>query len=174
MPKRISTLPMSDFQGGLNLNADPFQLGNNETSDCLNVDFDPLGGFVQRDAATRTNSTALASAVTSLWGFYTPNGNTRQVIVQQGQTIAYSTNDAASFTTVSTGSAPWNVSFTGIMRAATFRNPQSLGTAVSYIQRAGAQPAIRWDGTTGTALTDPAPSGWSETIGTRKIGRAHV
>lgn len=171
MPKRISTLPMSDFQGGLNLNADPFQLGRNETSDCLNVDFDPLGGFHQRDAATRVNATALASAVTSLWGFYTPNGNTRQVIVQQGQTIAYSTNDAASFTTVSTASAPWSTSFTGIMRAATFRNPQSLGTAVSYIQRAGASTAIRWDGTTGAALTDPAASSWSETIGTRTHGK---
>jgi len=171
VPKRISTLPMSDFQGGLNLNADPFQLSDNETSDCLNVDFDPLGGFVQRDSVTRTNATALASAVTSMWGFYTPNGNTRQVIVQQGQTIAYSSNDASTFTTVSTASTPWNVSFTGIMRGATFRNPQSLGTAVSYIQRNGAQSAIRWDGTAGVGLTDPAPSGWSETIGTRTHGK---
>jgi hypothetical protein len=105
-----------------------------------------------------------------MWGFYTPNGNTRQVIVQQGQSIAYSTNDGSTFTAVGT-SAPWNVSVTGIMRAATFRNPQSLGTAVSYIQRAGGQTAIRWDGTTGVALTDPAPSGWSETIGTRTHGK---
>ena len=171
MPQRISTVPMSDFQGGLNLNADPFQLGKNETSDCLNVDFDPLGGFVQRDAAVRTNATAFSSAVPSMWGFYTPNGNTRQVIVQQGQTIAYSTNDASTFTTVSTAAAPWNVSFTGTMRAATFRNPQSLDTAVSYIQRNAAQAAIRWDGTTGTALTDPAPASWSETIGTRTHGK---
>lgn len=170
MPQRISTVPMSDFQGGLNLNADPFQLGKNETSDCLNVDFDPLGGFVQRDAAVRTNASALASAVTSMWGFYTPSGSTRQIIVQQGQTISYSTDDAATFTSAGT-SAPWNVSFTGIMRAATFRNPQSLGTAVSYIQRAGAQAPIRWDGTTATALTDPAPSSWSEIIGARTHGK---
>jgi hypothetical protein len=171
VPKRISTVPMSDFQGGLNLNADPFQLNNNETSDCLNVDFDPLGGFVQRDAAVRINSTQLASAVPSMWGFYTPSGSTRQVIAQQGQSIAYSNDDGVTFTAVGTGSAPWSTAFTGSMRAATFRNPQSLGTSVSYIQRAGNAAPIRWDGTTGTALSDPSTAGWSETIGTRTHGK---
>jgi hypothetical protein len=172
MPQRISTQPMSDFQGGLNLNADPFQLGPNETASCLNVDFDPLGGFARRDGTARLNSTALTSTIKNMWGHYTPNGSTRQLICQQGQSIAYSTNDGTAFTQVGTGSAPWSTAYTGTMQGASFRDPTSLGNVVCYITRGGTAVPIRWNGSTGTALTDPSvtPS-WSETIGTRTNGR---
>lgn len=174
MPKRILTAAMNDFQGGLNLNADPFQLGKNATADCLNVDFDPLGGFAQRDAAVRINTTGLTSKPKSMWGYYTPDGSTRYAMVQQGNSVAYGTG--GNFTQAGAG-APFDVTTTGVMHGATFRNPQSLLSAVTaanvYIQRNAEQRAVRWDGSTFSALVDPAvsPVSWSPTIGTQTYGR---
>lgn len=47
MPK-VRLIPYRDFTGGLNLRADAFQLGENESPDMLNVEVDPRGGFTMR------------------------------------------------------------------------------------------------------------------------------
>lgn len=47
----LQVLRQDDFTGGLNLRANAFQLGMNESPDLLNVDIDPRGGFASRAGA---------------------------------------------------------------------------------------------------------------------------
>lgn len=47
MPQ-VRLIPYRDFTGGLNLRADAFQLGENESPEMLNVEVDPRGGFTMR------------------------------------------------------------------------------------------------------------------------------
>lgn len=161
MPKRISTFTTADFQGGLNLNADPFQLGKNETSDCLNVDFDPLGGFHQRDAINSYAPTWFSGTFPSLWQFATPNGEYSQVMYQ----AYFSPGVMGGTSAIPMDAAPSTVVgdvLNGRMYATTFRDPQNLSTACCYIQRNAEHVPIRWNGTVGHRLVDPSPSGWNE------------
>lgn len=48
----VRTLNVVDFRGGLNLRDEEFRLSQNETPDCLNVDFDQRGGFALRGGVT--------------------------------------------------------------------------------------------------------------------------
>ena len=163
MPKRILTTTTADFQGGLNLNADPFQLGKNETSDCLNVDFDPLGGFHQRDGIAGLADAYFANSKPSMWQFTTPNGEYSQVMFQSLNTPAYVSGSTSYDITMDV--APLDVtgdSVSSRMYAATFRDPQNLSTACCYIQRNAQYVPIRWNGTVGHRLVDPSPSGWNE------------
>ena len=155
MPKAIQLLPVSAFDGGLNLRADAFQLRGTESPDLLNVDLDPRGGFRMRDVITPLNTTAFASVARNIWAYSTSAG-VRQVLVQQGDDFAYSTG--GSFTAVNPDALTMTAG--NPMRAATFND-------LNYIQRYAEQPAIKWDGSTATVLTDPAvtPS-YNDTIGT--------
>ena len=154
MPKAIQLLPVSAFDGGLNLRADAFQLRGTESPDLLNVDLDPRGGFRMRDVITPLNTTAFASVARNIWAYSTSAG-VRQVLVQQGDDFAYSTG--GSFTAVNPDALTMTAG--NPMRAATFND-------LNYIQRYAEQPAIKWDGSTATVLTDPAvtPS-YNDTIG---------
>ena len=49
---RTQLLPIRDFTGGLNLRADPFNLGDNESPEMLNMEIDNRGGFKSRDPWT--------------------------------------------------------------------------------------------------------------------------
>jgi len=56
----MSTLRLfrqDDFTGGLNLRADQFQLGQNESPRLLNVEIDPRGGVFSRGGMRRMNTT---------------------------------------------------------------------------------------------------------------------
>lgn len=57
---RVEALNLVDFTGGLNLRADAFELGDNESPDMLNVDIDPRGGFYSRKGWERWNSSDIA------------------------------------------------------------------------------------------------------------------
>jgi len=48
MANRLDPINMVDFSGGLNTRASPFQLGENETPETLNVSADRLGGIYSR------------------------------------------------------------------------------------------------------------------------------
>lgn len=165
---RIQVVPTDDFQGGLNLNADPFQLKDNESPDVWNVDFDPLGGFKQRDGVAYVGAsgpTLLTSDPKSMWVFCTPDGGTQQLMVQQGNEVYWTSNPSpVSSWTASGSSAPWNVTVTGTMRAATFRDPANLTTSACYIQRNTEQLVVKWTGSVASTLADPAVStpAWNE------------
>lgn len=57
----VSVLRTDDFTGGLNLRADAFQLGRNESPDLLNVEIDQRGGFQMRRGIQRWNSSAVGA-----------------------------------------------------------------------------------------------------------------
>jgi len=57
----LRLLRQDDFTGGLNLRADQFQLGPNESPSMLNVEIDPRGGVFSRGAMRRINSSAVTA-----------------------------------------------------------------------------------------------------------------
>ena len=57
---RLSVIRQDDFTGGLNLRADQFQLGQNESPKMLNVEIDPRGGVFSRGAFREINTTAVS------------------------------------------------------------------------------------------------------------------
>jgi hypothetical protein len=61
---RVKPLNIADFTGGLNLRADAFQLGENESPDMLNVEVDPRGGFFSRRGWDRWNGPNIAPEAT--------------------------------------------------------------------------------------------------------------
>lgn len=61
---QVRLITAADFTGGLNLRADAFQLGENESPDMLNVEVDPRGGFRSRLAWT---DWALIDETEELW-----------------------------------------------------------------------------------------------------------
>lgn len=56
----LNVVELRNFTGGLNLRADAFQLAPNETSDLLNVEIDPRGGFFSRGGFKQVNTTAIS------------------------------------------------------------------------------------------------------------------
>jgi hypothetical protein len=59
MPNRLDPINLVDFTGGLNTRASPFQLGENETPESLNVSVDRLGGIYSRRGWDRLSYTDL-------------------------------------------------------------------------------------------------------------------
>jgi len=147
MPRRVEVLPVRDFTGGLNYNADAFQLQDSQVTDCLNVDFDPNGGFRRRDCAQAINLTAIADATPTavkpknLWTFTSGDGNYKHICVQAGNDFAYGTG--GNFTTVN----PDALATTGIMNAAQAHD-------LLYVQRNAEQVAFKWSGAATTVLAD--------------------
>lgn len=75
---------MLDFKGGLNLRANPFQLAENETPDCIDVDIDPVAGFRRRKAFTQA-STLTAAVFDGLWVYTSSTGGqVRMAAVRSG------------------------------------------------------------------------------------------
>jgi len=134
---KIELLPIRDFSGGLNYNADAFQLQEGESPDMLNVDIDPRGGFGPRSGVGVLNTTQVGVMPRNIWDF----NPSSQVLVQIDDDAAYSTG--AGFTTINPDAL--TMSGTGKMRAATFNN-------LCYIQRNAEQVAFKWDGAAATAL----------------------
>lgn len=134
---RVQLVQVDNFQGGLNLKADAFQLRGSETPDLLNVDLDARGGFGLRRGANVLNATALPAVPDNIWAYDTTAG-VEQVIVQVGSDIYYSAG--ADFTLVDlTGTT------NGRMRAVTHSD-------VNYVQRNGELAVATWDGSAAATL----------------------
>jgi hypothetical protein len=71
----IKLYALTDFTGGLNYRADPFQLHENESPDMLNVDLDPRGGISMRDGISFFADTTLTPK--NLWPFATAAARSR-------------------------------------------------------------------------------------------------
>lgn len=142
MPRKVETLPVRDFTGGINYMADAFQLAEGELTDALNVDFDPNGGFRRRDPVQIINTSSIPSTrPAAMWSFVTSSAGTAQIVVQTGDDFAYSTG--GNFTAVN----PDALTTTGTMNAASAND-------LLYIQRGASQAAIKWTGAAATVLTD--------------------
>ena len=149
MPRLVQTLPTSDFRGGINYNADAFQLADNEVSDALNVDFDPRGGFRRRHpsqtingGAAITDALLVTQVPKNIWTFTTSDGATAQIMAQAGNDAAYSTG--ANFTGINPDAG--NIG-TGIMYAATANDK-------CYVVRDANLATWTWTGAAAAVLTD--------------------
>lgn len=87
---------LTDFTGGLNLRANPFQLAPNESPDMLNVDIDPRGGIMRRGGV------GLHSQVPSPSGFTGPH----RLFVHGDKVIAQTNNQF--FFLVSRSGSQWH------------------------------------------------------------------
>lgn len=165
MSRRILTTTTSNFQGGLNLNADPFQLGKNETSDCLNVDLDPLGGFAQREGSSTYayDADALWDWFNNgvMWSYVSPDGSVSQVMIQNRNTPQVISGGVGVDITMSTSPTTLSDDMQGAMFACVFRSPANYEFANCYIQRNAQYVPIKYDGGTGYRMTD-AVGAWSE------------
>jgi hypothetical protein len=142
---RLSLLRTDDFTGGLNLRADPFQLGRTESPDLLNVDIDPRGGLTMRGGMTKLNTSAIGSISN---GSFTPKAlyawdhSTPQVLLSANSAVYYATTTAFTSMGVTT-TAPFGASFTS----------WSASTeSFAYVATGGV--SYKWSGSTATALTD--------------------
>ena len=96
---RLSLLRTDDFTGGLNLRADPFQLGDNESPDLLNVDIDPRGGFQMRGGMTKLNTSAVGGISNGVFApkrLFAWDNSTPQVLLSANNFSYYATTTSFS------------------------------------------------------------------------------
>ena len=154
MGASIRVLRADDFTGGLNLRADPFQLGRSESPDLLNVDIDPRGGFSSRGGMERLNTSAIGSLSA---GTFTPkkmvvwHTATPQVLVAANSKVFFTASTAFTDTTITTTAA----------HGASFA-PWSGTTQVMYVATGSGGVVCKWDGATKTALTASATAAWQD------------
>ena len=65
MAQGLQLFRQDDFTGGLNLRADQFQLGANESPDMLNVEIDPRGGIASRGGMSKIVTNGIISGTTT-------------------------------------------------------------------------------------------------------------
>jgi hypothetical protein len=138
--KQIQTANVGDFTGGLNLRAEAFSLGQNESPDLLNVDVDPRGGFVSRSGVAQWGPEDHDSDIEAVWRFDTAE--------LSADLVAY---DGDHLMTESAGSWVEGTAITGTVRATMFKDKLYLTN--------GSVTVKTWDGTSFSSVADPAASG---------------
>lgn len=141
-----------DFTGGLNLNSDLFKIAENETPDCLNVDFDREGGFRKRKAVAEWHTTDHATGNAKSFILHKTTGSTH-LLMHVGNKLYYSSG--ANFTECTTALTD---SMAGPMRGVSYENK-------TYIVRYADYTGRTWNGSTLTTMTDPSPASWDATYG---------
>jgi hypothetical protein len=141
MPRRIDVDEWTDFTAGINLRADPFQLGPNESPDLLNVQLNPRGGFQRRRVARPWNDAVVGgsgTAVGSMWSF--ENNTYKQVVMHVGGTGLVLQSSGGAVTSVNTFATA-----TARARGATFND-------INYVQN-GTDAPFSYTGAGVGALT---------------------
>lgn len=143
---RVEALNLVNFTGGLNLRADAFELGENESPDMLNVDIDPRGGFFSRKGWEQWNSASIATPWDPRAMFvHTLANGTDHVFVANNGVLLESTN--GSFSTVQVSAA--DVVVDADPHLADFA---SWGDTL-YVACGNQQQALEWDTTSPSLLT---------------------
>ena len=134
----------ADFTGGLNVRADQFNLGENESPDLLNVDVDPRGGVSRRNGVTAINTTALTGHIRSLFAHSSASYNQilAAVTASANSTLWYATT--GNFTQIA--SSAGNITMTGEIppRAVTFNDYTYIVNAALFDT---SYAAVKWSGT---------------------------
>lgn len=111
----LNLTEIKNFTGGLNLRADVFQLANNETSDLLNVEIDPRGGFFSRGGIRRINSIPVSGSWTPQRLSYFEGLESTLVLSTATKPYYFSSNQFLELKIGATTSMPvsssWGVSF---------------------------------------------------------------
>ena len=163
---KINIVRQDDFTGGLNLRADQFQLGQNESPRMLNVEIDPRGGVFSRGAMRRVNTSPIPATWSPqiLFPFY---GSTNWLMLSTGFVSSNGDvhyGDGGNFSALSvpvsspTGAsfAPWGTS----LYMATGKN------TVSY----------KWNGVNSagkTAMTENGPT-WQADYSNPTVGTPYM
>lgn len=157
----INTVRVEDFTGGLNLDANIFQLKKNQTSDLLNVDLNPKGGVSQRYGIEQMNTSAVGSL--SAGNFFAERlhpwqGVSRQLMLSTNNKVYYATN--SNFSPVQVGGVDI---VTNNAYGASYSSWNTGGNPVLYIARGAGYPISKWTGTVCTNLSTSAPT-WQEDL----------
>ncbi len=147
-PSQIRLFPAANFTGGLNLRADAFLLGPNESPDLLDVVLNMEGGFIQRQVVVPYASALPANPV-AMWPFETPNY--QQIMVATATNMYYTSGGAWTALTPTVPAMP-----------ATVKPRATVFNFLLYMVFGSGGGPIRWDGANATLLTQ----NWNETIGT--------
>lgn len=156
MAANVSVIQFRDMTGGLNLRANQFSLGQNESPDLMNVDVDPRGGFRLRNGVEPWGAADAGAAIHSLFPFKQTDGSV-QLIAGWGVNVKYSTGGA------------WTTIKTDQTVSRPFSATQYAGNA--YIQN-GTDQVIKWTGSVASRLGTTASNDFdSPTTGNMRIGR---
>jgi hypothetical protein len=146
------TLRTDSFIGGLNLRADPFQLGDNESPDMLNMNVDPVGGFAMRGGTDRWNTSAIGAIGA---GLFTPRDlfswvrTTPQLMCPANGVVYQASSGTFTSTTVTYTSDPTFAPWDRVLYVST-----GVGTA----------NMMKWDGSSKTNLTASATAAWQDSL----------
>lgn len=154
MARNVQAASMREFTGGLNLRADQFQLGTNESPDILNMDVDPRGGIRLRKGVSPWG-VPFTGDIHSVMAFY---GATDQVLVASGSQVAWSTGGSwTNFVELNTTTDP--------IVTAQFKSNL-------YLQN-GTDKPVKWTGATATRLNQGYSNDFAlPTDGNMPIARA--
>lgn len=158
----IKAIRVDDFTGGLNLDANAFRLGDNQTNDALNVDFNPKGGVSSRWGFVRSNTTALngssAGNLKPCKLFAWDNSSRRLVIGTETKVLTYpsTTNGyaAADTTTINTD-ATYGPGFT---------TWDDSSTSTLYVSCGHGNNCSKIDGVTVSTLTASGTGAWQNDL----------
>ena len=135
--RNVQSFALRDFTGGLNLRADQFQLGGNESPDILNMSVDPRGGLFLRPGCS-TYGEPLAADGVSWHPFYGDDGEVQIIAQLVGGDLVWRDSGAWSDVEDSTNTALTST-VDRPMTSATFND-------ALYLQN-GTDKPIKWDGT---------------------------
>ena len=155
----LQVVRQDDFTGGLNLRADQFQLGPNESPRMLNVEIDPRGGVFSRGAMRRINNSSIAAHwfPKNMFSFY---GEVYYAMLSTG-----SSGGVDGSVYYSNGSDFSNLSIpVGYEHGASFA---PWGKTL-FITGGPTKVSHKWNGTTKTALTSSGPV-WQNSYSTPTI-----
>jgi hypothetical protein len=154
--KRV--LQADDFTGGLNLEANVFQLAKNQSSDMLNVDVNSRGGVQRRLGCERRNTSAIGSLSAGnfnaqrLFGWDADQG--RKLMLATDTKVFHSTTGNFTDLTV-TSDAILGSQFAGWTKDS---------SSDLYINLGHGYSGVKWDGTTKTTLTTSATGAWQNDL----------
>jgi hypothetical protein len=152
----VSVFGVEDFTGGLNLRADVFNIGKNESPDMLNVDIDPRGGVAQRDGSCRFNSAAIGGITA---GLFTPNRMfhwrkaSQQVLLAANDKVFYASAENFTDSTIAT-TAEFGAEFAEWIGEQPYL----------YVSCGGGSQSARWDGTNKTLLAASGAGAWQDDL----------
>lgn len=158
----IRAIRVDDFTGGLNLEANIFQLAKNESGDLLNVDINPKGGVSMRNAFIEFHSSAIGSFAA---GAFDPQrlfgwqGSSRQLLLAANNKVFYATT--GNFSPVQIGGVDIVSDNT---YGAWFSSWTRGSDPVLYISRGPGYAITKWTGTVATALTTSGPGKWQNDL----------
>ena len=156
----IRVIQSDDFTGGLNLEANVFQLQPNQSSDMLNVDLNQRGGFQRRLGLERINTTAVGGlsagsfAPQRLFPWYAEQGN--KVMLATDTKVFHSTG--GNFTDLGVTSDAVN--------GAQFGSWTTEASTYLYMSLGHGYAPRKWDGTTLTTLTASGTGAWQDDLST--------